>query len=183
MKLLGISGSLRQESYNTKLLRAAGELVLDDVEFTIWDGLRAVPPYDQDDDGELAPPTVVALRELLAGAHAVLFSTPEYNSSVPGQLKNALDWASRPIATNPLRNKPVAVIGASTGMFGAVWGQGALRKILAAIGARVMEGDLPVGRAQTRFDDDGRLVDDEVRAKLAETVYGLVGETAFALAA
>ena len=137
MKILGISGSLRRDSHNTKLLRAAAELAADDVEFEIWDGLKAVPPYDQDDDTAEAPPAVAELRAAVAGADAVLFATPEYNASIPGQLKNALDWVSRPIATNPLRNKPAAVIGASTGAFGAVWAQAELRKVLATIGARV----------------------------------------------
>ena len=176
MQVLGISGSLRAGSYNTNLLRAAGELRLDDGELVIWGGLKAVPPYDEDDDGAGAPASVAELRRALAGADAILFATPEYNSSVPGQLKNALDWASRPIATNVLRNKPVAVIGASTGMFGAVWGQAELRKILAAIGARVVEGELAVGRAHTEFGDDARLTDDALRAQLAEVVYALVGE-------
>ena len=177
MTILGISGSLREDSHNTKLLRAAQELVLGDVELTVWDGLKAVPPYDQDDDRDPAPDGVTALREALAGADAVLFATPEYNSSIPGVLKNAIDWASRPLATNVLRNKPVAVIGTSTGMFGAVWAQAELRKVLAATGARVVEGDLPLGQAHTRFDANGRLVDDDVRVRLAEVVYALVDET------
>ena len=176
MKILAISGSLRRDSHNTKLLRAAGELLLDDVEFEIWDGLKAVPPYDEDDDRDPAPAGVESLRDALTGADAVLFATPEYNSSVPGQLKNALDWVSRPIATNVLRNKPVAVIGASTGMSGAVWAQEELRKVLAAIGARVSEVELPVGHAHTRFDLDGRLVDDDLRERLANAVYTLVGD-------
>ena len=149
MTIVGISGSLRRGSHNTKLLHAAGELLLDDVEFVLWDGLKAVPPYDADDDGEGAPASVAELRRALADADAILFATPEYNSSVPGQLKNALDWASRPIATNVLRNKPVAVIGASTGMFCAVCAQAELRKIMAAIGARVSDAELSVGHSQT----------------------------------
>ena len=177
MKVLGISGSLRRDSQNTKLLRAAGELLLDDVEFTVWDGLKTMPAYDQDDDRDPAPASVANLRSAIAGADAILFATPEYNSSIPGQLKNALDWASRPFATNVLRNKPVAVVGASSGMFGAVWGQAELRKVLGVIGARVVDAELPVGRAHTRFDEDGRLVDEEIRARLAEIVYALVGET------
>ena len=176
MRILGISGSLRRESYNTKLLKAAAELTLDDVELEIWDGLKAVPPYDEDDDRDPAPAGVSQLREAIAGADAVLFATPEYNSSIPGLLKNAIDWASRPFATNVLRNRPVAVVGASTGMFGAVWAQAELRKVLASTGARVVEGELPVSRAPTRFDDDGRLVDDDLRAKLAEILYSLVDE-------
>jgi chromate reductase len=174
VKILGISGSLRRDSYNTGLLRAAAELAGDGVELELWDGLRAVPPYDADgDDPEAAPAGVADLRAALAGADAVLFATPEYNSSVPGQLKNALDWASRPLATSPLRNKPVAVVGASTGMFGAVWAQAELRKVLGAIGARVLDAELACGRAQTRFDAEGGLVDGEIAAELREIVSEL----------
>jgi chromate reductase, NAD(P)H dehydrogenase (quinone) len=173
MKVLGISGSLRRDSHNTQLLRAAAELLPDGVEFELWDGLKAVPPYDEDDDLEKAPATVADLRDAIAGADAILFSTPEYNHSVPGQLKNALDWASRPLATSPLRNKPVAVVGASMGAFGAVWAQAELRKVLAAIGARLVEGEVAVGHAHTRFDDDGQLTDDDLREQLAEVVDAL----------
>ena len=97
MKVLGISGSLRRDSHNTKLLRAAADLFGDDVEFEIWEGLKAVPPYDEDDDVAEAPAAVAELRAAVAGADAVLFATPEYNASIPGQLKNALDWVSRPL--------------------------------------------------------------------------------------
>jgi chromate reductase len=175
MQILGIAGSLRADSHNLKLLRAAGELLgAAGAEFAVFDGLKAVPPYDEDDDREPAPAPVSHLRAAIAGADAVLFATPEYNSSVPGQLKNALDWVSRPIATNVLRNKPVAVVGASTGMFGAVWAQEELRKVLAAMGARVTEAVLPVGHAQTRFDEDGRLVDETIAEQLRGVVDGLV---------
>src|SRR3989440_7063877 len=177
MRVLGISGSLRRDSHNTKLLRAAGELVEEHgAEFEVFDGLKAVPPYDEDDDVGGGPEAVAHLREAIAGADAVLFATPEYNSSIPGVLKNAVDWASRPLATNSLRNKPVAVIGASTGMSGAVWAQAELRKVLAATGARVAEAELPVGHAQTRFDEEGRLVDDEIREQLREVLDLLVQE-------
>ena len=146
----------------------------DAAELEIWDGLKAVPPYDDDDEREGAPAAVAELRAAIAGAAAVLVATPEYNSSVPGQLKNALDWVSRPIRTNVLRNKPVAVIGASTGMFGAVWAQAELRKVVAAIGARPLESDLPVSLAPTRFDDEGRLVDEDVRERLTAILEELV---------
>src|SRR5689334_12422479 len=119
MRILAISGSLRRGSHNNMLLRAAGGLLPPDHEPASWDGLKDVPPYDEDDDVQPAPPAVAALREAVEEADAVLIATPEYNSSIPGALKNALDWASRPIATNVFRNKPVAVIGASGGMFGA----------------------------------------------------------------
>jgi chromate reductase len=171
MRILGISGSLRQDSYNTGLLRTAALLAPGDVE--LWDGLKAIPPYDEDD--EVAPArAVVELRSALAGVDGFLFATPEYNSSVPGHLKNALDWASRPLATNPIRNKPAAVVGASTGAFGAVWAQAELRKVLSAIGARVLEEDLPVGLAATRFGEDGLLADEELHARLHTLVDDLV---------
>jgi chromate reductase len=178
LKVLGISGSLRDGSYNTMLLRAAAELLPREVEFQQWDGLKAVPPYDQDDDVEPAPAAVASLRETIAGADAVLFATPEYNWSIPGVLKNAIDWVSRPLATNPLRNTPVAVIGASTGAFGAVWSQAELRKVLSSTGARVLEHEIAVGHAQTRFDDEGRLVDGELREQLGELATALMGEVA-----
>jgi chromate reductase, NAD(P)H dehydrogenase (quinone) len=173
MKVLAVSGSLRRDSYNTKLLRAAAELLPDGVELELWEGLKSVPPYDEEDDVEPAPAPVAALRAAIAGADAILIATPEYNSSIPGQLKNALDWVSRPLAKNPLRNKPVAVVGASAGAFGAVWAQGELRKVLGAIGARVVDGEVAVGHAPTRFEGD-RLVDESLREQLAEVVETLV---------
>src|SRR6059058_3016410 len=153
MRVLGIAGSLRPGSYNRKLLLAAGELLPDDVELDVYEELKAVPPYDEDDDVEPAPAAVARLRAAIAEADAILFATPEYNSSVPGQLKNAIDWASRPFAATVLRNKPVAVIGASTSMFGAVWSQAELRKALGAAGARVVDRELPVAGADDAFDE------------------------------
>jgi chromate reductase len=173
MKILAISGSLRADSLNTKLLQAAGELAGGEVEFEVWDGLKAVPPYDEDDE-DTAPFAVARLRSAIAEADAVLFATPEYNASIPGQLKNALDWVSRPMATNPLRNVPVAVIGASPGAFGAVWAQAELKKVVGLIGARVLPVELPVSKAATRFNADGRLVDDELRVSLSEVVRDLI---------
>ena len=162
-RILGISGSLRRDSHNTSLLRAAAEAAGPDIEFVLYDGLKQIPPYDEDDDVDPRPESVARLNEAIAAADAVFFSTPEYNSSIPGQLKNAIDWVSRPVATNALRNKPVAVVGASTGGFGAVWAQAELRKVLAAVGARVLDLELPVPHAHTRFEDGG-LTDDEIRA-------------------
>ena len=174
MKVLGVSGSLRADSHNTAILRGARDLMPTGVELELWNGLRDIPPYDEDDDTEPASPAVAALRAALAGADAVLFSTPEYNSSIPGQLKNALDWASRPIATSVLRNKPVAVVGASTGAFGAVWAQAELRKVLGAIGARVVEGEVAVGHAPQKLTADGTLIDANLREEFAEVVDELV---------
>lgn len=173
MRVLAISGSLRRGSHNTALLRAAGARMPAGVELELWDGLEAVPPYNEDDDHESAPAAVIALRSAVAGADAVLIATPEYNHSVPGALKNALDWVSRPIATNPLRNEPVAVIGASTGIFGAVWAQAELRKVLSAIGARVVDRQLAVGQAAERVAG-GAVDDQELLAELGEVVSELV---------
>ena len=173
MKVLAISGSLRRDSHNTALLRAAAELLPPPVELEIFDGLKAVEPYDEDDDGDI-PAAVARLREALEDADAVLFATPEYNSSVPGQLKNAIDWASRPLGKNALWGKPVAVVGASTGMFGAVWSQAEVRKAAAASGARVIESDLPVGHAQDAFTEDGRLADTELRDRFTEILDELI---------
>src|SRR3954465_6172113 len=148
MRVLGVSGSLRRDSHNSALLRAAGEIAEEHgAEFEVFDGLKAIPPYDADDDAGHGPASVARFRRAIAGADAVLFATPEYNSSIPGVLKNAIDWASRPKAGAALPNKPVAVIGASTGMFGAVWAQADLRKVLGASAARVIDRELPVPMA------------------------------------
>ena len=177
MRVLGISGSLRRDSHNTKLLRAAGEIAEQHgAEFDLFYGLKAIPPYDEDDDVGNGPAPVVALKQAIAAADAVLFATPEYNSSIPGVLKNAVDWASRPLATNPLRNKPVAVIGASTGMFGAVWAQAELRKVLGTTGARVTEVELAVGHAHEHLDDDGHPIEPAQADALRDSVLILLRE-------
>src|ERR671937_1263866 len=181
MHVIAFSGSLRRDSYNAKLLRAAARLLPDGAELELWDRLREVPPYDEDDDVEPTPAAVAALRAAIAGADAILVATPEYNSSIPGQLKNALDWVSRPLAKNPLRGKPAAVVGASAGAFGAVWSQAELRKVLGAMGARVVEGGVAVGHAPTRFEGD-HLVDTELREQLAEVVAALVSEASSTVA-
>ena len=168
MKVLAISGSLRRDSHNTALLRAAADLLPPPVELEIFDGLKAVEPYDEDDDQGMGPAGARRLRQAIDSADAVLIATPEYNSSIPGQLKNAIDWASRPLRKNALWGKPVAVVGASTGMFGAVWSQAEARKTAAASGARVIEKELPVGHANEAFTDDGRLADAELRDRYVE---------------
>jgi chromate reductase, NAD(P)H dehydrogenase (quinone) len=176
MKVLAISGSLRSDSHNSKLLRAAAELFPAGVRVEIWDGLRDVPAYDEDDDGDDAPAAVARLRAAIAGADALFFATPEYNQSIPGALKNAIDWASRPAGGGAFMNKPVAVVGASTGAFGAVWAQAELRKVLASTGARVVEGELALGHAHERFDEAGRLRDANLREELQEVVDTLLAE-------
>jgi chromate reductase len=176
VRILGISGSLRRDSFNTRLLAAVAERLPDDVELVRWDGLAAVPPFSEDAEAAPAPAAVVELRAAIADADAVLFATPEYNGSVPGQLKNALDWVSRPHATNPLRYTPAAVVGASTGGFGGVWAQADLRRILARIGARVVDAELTVSHAHTRCDERGRLIDKDVHQGLSEVVDELVSQ-------
>ena len=176
MRVLGISGSLRRDSYNTKLLRAAEELLPPFAELTVWDELKAVPPFDEDDELGPTPPSVASLREAVAEADAIVFATPEYNASVPGQLKNAVDWLSRPVATAALRGKPALVVGASTGAFGAVWAQAELRKVLATAGARVVEAEVAVGHAPAKFDESGALVDEELNDQLREALDVLAAE-------
>ena len=173
MRVLAISGSLRHGSHNTRLVRAAAELAPPSVEVEIFEGLKDVPPYDEDDDVGAGPEGARRLREAIDAADAVLIATPEYNSSLPGQLKNAIDWASRPFPDNALRNKPVAVIGASTGMFGAVWAQAEARKVLSATGARVIDVELPVAGADEAFDGN-RLADEELHHRLREILDELV---------
>jgi chromate reductase len=178
MRVLGISGSLRRDSHNTELLRAAAELLPPGSELELWDDLKAVPPYDADDDFGLIgrPESLRSLDAAIRAADVVLFSTPEYNHSIPGVLKNALDWISRPLAESPLRGKPVAVVGASTGIFGAVWAQAELRKVLSAIGARVVDRELPVGMAAEAFTEDGRLADRDLELALADLLAELQGD-------
>ena len=176
MRVLGISGSLRHDSYNTALLRDVGELlVAEGAEFEIYDGLRDVPPFDEDDEA-FPDEAVSRLRQAIEDADAVFFTTPEYNSSIPGTLKNALDWVSRPFATNAIRNKPVAVIGASAGMFGAVWAQADLRKVLSTMGARVVEGEVAIGHAGDRFDQ-GHLSEPNLLEAVREVAQLLIAET------
>ena len=176
MRLVAVSGSLRQGSYNRMLLEAATRELPRGVEFELLQGLESVPHYREDADVEPAHPAVRRLRAALGAADAVLISTPEYNASLPGALKDALDWASRPFPDNCLRGKPVAVIGASTSLFGAVWAQAELRKVLATIGARVIDRELPVPRAQEAFDSSGALGDPQQQAVLADIVAALVAE-------
>jgi chromate reductase len=165
MRVLGVAGSLRRESHNRRLLRAAARLLGPEAELVPFDALKAIPPFDEDDEPSPGP-AVEAWRQAIEDADAVLFATPEYNHSIPGQLKNAVDWASRPSATAALRNKPVAVIGASKSMFGAVWAQAELRKALAGAGARVLERELPVAGADEAFGADDRLLDPELEQQL-----------------
>jgi chromate reductase len=170
MRILGIAGSLRRGSHNRRLLRAAGALLPPGAELVEWDGLRDLPAFDEDLE-DAPPPAVQEFLDAIDGADALLIATPEYNSSLPGALKNAIDWASRPFPDNVLRDKPSAVIGASTGLFGAVWAQAEVRKALKASGADVLDAELPVGMADSAFNDDGSLADPTLAERLAELMH------------
>src|SRR5258707_14670962 len=178
MRILAVSGSLRAGSHNTSLLRAAAEAAPEGVEVELWEGIGDLPIYDQDLEGSDLPDAVQRLREDWAAADAILFATPEYNGSVPGGLKNAVDWASRPVREAALTNQTVAVIGASTGQFGAMWAQADLRKILGVAGARVVADELPVTRAHEKFDAEGRLLDGELFERLRLLLETLAREAA-----
>lgn len=152
MRIVALSGSLRQGSFNSELLRTAAAAAPGNVEVELYEGLKDIPPYDGDDDvpGD-HPLAVQRLKHALDAADAVLVATPEYNSSIPGVLKNALDWVSRPLSESPVRNKPVAVISSSTGMFGGVWAAAETRKVLGALGARTLEDTVAVAKAEQRL--------------------------------
>jgi chromate reductase, NAD(P)H dehydrogenase (quinone) len=178
MKVLAISGSLRVESYNTALARAARELAPPGVEIELYEALARLPHYDQDLDrpGTAPPPAVRTLRERIEDADALLIVTPEYNGSVPGVLKNAIDWASARHRGSSLENKTIAIAGVTTGQYGAIWAQQDLRKILGIAGARVLHGELPVSRGPEVFDAVGRLVDPLVAERVREHLAALVAE-------
>jgi chromate reductase, NAD(P)H dehydrogenase (quinone) len=177
VRILGITGSLRRGSYNRRLLRAAANTLPPEVAFEEYERLADLPHFNEDREFFLPEP-VVHFKQAVRDVDAVLISTPEYNHSIPGVLKNALDWASRPYETNPFREKPALVIGSSTGMFGAVWAQAETRKVLNALGAHVLEDELPVGFADDAFDVDGTLRDPELSSRLEQVVEGLVREVA-----
>jgi chromate reductase len=182
MRVLGITGSLRSDSHNGRLLRTAAALLPPEAEFVAFTGLKAIPPFDEDD--ERNPGSAVGRwRAEIGRADALLFATPEYNSSIPGALKNAVDWASRPFATAALRNRPAAVIGASTGMFGAVWAQAELRKALAAAGARVIDRELPVADVENAFAADGTLAEHDQELALGEILAELLAQADMRIAA
>jgi chromate reductase, NAD(P)H dehydrogenase (quinone) len=172
MRVLGIAGSLRRDSFNHALLREAAERLPAGAELVEFDRLGEIPPYDADLEAEDTPESVEALRRAMREADAVLVATPEYNHSIPGVLKNALDWASRPAGQSALNGKPAAVIGASTGMFGAVWAQAETRKVLGALGGRVVEAELPVARAADLLRN-GRL---ELPPEQSQQLEGILAE-------
>lgn len=174
MRVLGISGSLRRDSLNSALLRAAAERLPAGAELTTFERLRDIPPYDADLEPGAVPDAARELREAIRAADAVVVATPEYNHSIPGVLKNALDWASRPAGHSALNGKPAAVVGASTGMFGAVWAQAETRKVLGALGGRVLEAELPVAGADRLFRAGRLELDPQQSERLEEQLAELV---------
>jgi chromate reductase, NAD(P)H dehydrogenase (quinone) len=172
MKVLAISGSLRAGSHNTDLLQGAAAVAPDGIDVVLYDRLKELPPYDADDDVAGAQPEPVRrFKAALESADAVLIATPEYNSSLPGVLKNALDWASRPLVESPVRNKPVAVLSSSTGM----WAAAETRKVLGALGARVLEDTVAVAKAHERLADG---VDEPLFDELRTVVAALAAAAA-----
>jgi chromate reductase len=172
-KVLAISGSLRRLSYNGGLLRAAAEHAPDGVEVEILDDLEALEPYNEDRENE-RPQSAEALMARIKDADALLISTPEFNTSMPGQLKHVIDWGSRPYGPEAaLYGKPVAVIGASKTDYGAMWAQDQVRKGLGIAGARVSDVELSVARAHEKFDENSNLTDEETLEQLEHVLRGL----------
>jgi chromate reductase len=173
IKVLGIAGSLRKQSYNRGLLQAALEVVPDDCSLEIFE-LDDIPIYNQ--DKEMSPPkSVVQLKEKIRAADAILLATPEYNYSIPGVLKNAIDWASRPYGDSAWENKPVAVMGASVGMQGTSRAQYHLRQVFVYLNMHpVNRPELMVPSAQDKFDAQGKLTDPKTRQKITELLNSLI---------
>jgi len=168
LRILGIAGSLRPGSYNRALLRAAQELAPEGMSIVTFD-LDAIPPYNADVEAQGFPAPVVTFKKAIAEADALLIATPEYNHSIPGVLKNALDWASRPPGKSPLDGKPAAIMGASTGAIGTARAQQHLRLVCSYVNLLVMNlPEVLVARAQDKIDANGRLTDEATRQFVAK---------------
>jgi chromate reductase len=174
MRVLGLCGSLRRDSYNQRLLDAAAKELLGAAFFRVFDEIADIPPFNEDTEAHETPAAVQALRNAIEAASGIVIATPEYNASVPGLLKNAIDWASRPYPDHVLRGKRVIVVGASTSAFGAALAQAELRRILKAVGADVLDEELPVPQAHEAFAADGGLVDPRLRSQLTRMVQNLM---------
>lgn len=188
VKVLALAGSLREASFNRRLVRLAAELAPEGIELVEYRDLRDVEPFDEDVEGNGATPGADAFRAAIDAADAVLIVTPEYNASIPGQLKNALDWSSRAhqaphgdLQRSVMYGKPVAAASVSTGQFGAVWARDELIKSLRTQGARVVtEPSVAVPNAATAFDQDEALASPDLQEKLLQLVTNL-GTTAAAV--
>jgi chromate reductase, NAD(P)H dehydrogenase (quinone) len=163
--LLGICGSMRKQSMNRRLLVAVGEQLPAGTTFTTHDGLDQLPIFNSD---LVDPPAVIELKAAITAADGVVFAVPEYNYSIPGGLKNALDWVSRPPATSPMRGKPIGLIGAATGMSGTIRAQTHMRQMLVYSDSPcLLQPEVLIPRAHERFDASGTLVDESTRELLA----------------
>ena len=170
--ILGISGSLRAASYNTAALRVAQELAGEGVEITLAD-LSTIPLYNDDVRKMGLPASVVSLGEQIATADAVLIATPEYNYSIPGVLKNAIDWVSK-VPIQPFDRKPVAILGASMGAMGTARSQYDLRKVFVSLNAHLLnQPEIMIASAHARFDADGHLTDEKTRELIAAQIGAL----------
>jgi len=175
IRVLGIAGSLRQGSYNRALLRAAQELAPAEMTIVTFDHLGSLPFYNEDVLAQGVPAPVAALKEAIRKADALLIATPEYNYSIPGVLKNAIDWASRPVQDSPLNGKPVALMGASTGSFGTVRAQMHLRQVCVFTNMLALtRPQVLVARAREKFDQQGRLTDETSIGFLQELLQALI---------
>jgi chromate reductase len=173
IKILGFAGSLRRGSYNRGLIRAAVELAPPGTTVEMFE-LGDIPLYNQDIEDLGDPPAVASFKKAIAGADALVVATPEYNHCIPGVLKNALDWASRPRLTSALRDKPVAILGASSGKGATARAQANLREAFVFVGAVVMPlPEVLVASAAEHFDADGNVTDPELRASIVELVEAL----------
>jgi chromate reductase, NAD(P)H dehydrogenase (quinone) len=168
VEIAGIAGSVRAASWARSLLRASATRLPDNVGLTIWDGLEAVPPFNEDLESGPVPSAVADLRHVIQSSHALLIATPEYNTSLPGVLKNALDWASRPYGSSVLKRKPVAAVGTSPLPTGGASALSDLQRVLTGIGADVIEADLSVPLVYTRFDAQGQIWDLELASRITE---------------
>jgi NAD(P)H-dependent FMN reductase len=175
VKILALVGSLRAASINRQLAELAAETAPDGVAVTVFEGLGDLPFYNEDIDNESAPASVVALREAAGKADAALVVTPEYNGSIPGVLKNAIDWLSRPFGNGALKGKPAAVIGGSFGQYGGVWAHDETRKSFGIAGPRVVE-DLTLSVPFKSLDGKHPRENAEVAANLRDIVGKLAAE-------
>jgi len=165
-KIAAISGSLRTGSWARALVRAAAKRLPAGVDLTIWDGLEGIPPFNQDREDDPVHPAVAEMRELIAGCDVLLIVTPEYNHSMPGVLKNALDWASRPYGSCVLQGKPVAAVGTSPLPTGGASALSDLTRLLTAIRAELIETDLTVPLVHTRIDSKDQFCDAELAGRV-----------------
>jgi len=173
IKILGIAGSLRKGSYNRAALRIAQKLVPDNTVLEIFE-LDKIPPFSEDLEKQM-PESVANLKAKIRSADAVLFVTPEYNYSIPGVLKNAIDWASRPYGDNSWDSKPVALMGASVGMLGTARAQYHLRQVFVFLNVYPLNRpEVMMANAAEKFDKDGNLTDQKTREKIKELLDALV---------